>query len=214
MPSMGSTMAGGGGAASGFEGAMNSVPPPSPSAGGGSGDAVAVDPPPISVASNGESSGSGSSTASGSAPASGQDVPGDGGQDAASVRSQSVPDSGPAEELVTVQPQGKTRHVSGPSEANISASVPEGAGGGGVTAVEVGSATSIAGGAPSAAVESPVGEANVAGEQPTSSRSRSDGRTLGERISGVHNAAAQAHQHLPQDSATVSAPTLNIQHGE
>jgi type IV secretion system protein TrbL len=39
-------------------------------------------------------------------------------------------------------------------------------------------------------------------------------RSLGEKISGIHNTAAQAHQHLPQDSATVSAPTLNIQHGE
>ncbi len=69
-------------------------------------------------------------------------------------------------------------------------------------------------GAPSVAVESPVGEASIAGEQPTPTRSRSDGRSLGERISGVHNAAAQVHQHLPQDSATVSAPTLHIQHGE
>ncbi len=216
MPGMGSTMAGGGGsgAASGVEGAMNSVPPPAPSAGGGGGDVVAVDPPPISVASDGEPSGSGSSTASGSTPASGQDVPGDAGQDSAPAASTSVPESGPAEEPVTVQAQGKTSHVAGVSEANASASVPEGGGDSGVAAVEAGSAASVPDRTPSAAVESPVGEASIAGEQPTPTRGRSDGRSLGERISGVHNAAAQAHQHLPQDSATVSAPTLHIQHGE
>jgi type IV secretion system protein TrbL len=213
IPGMGSTMAGGGGsgAASGVEGAMNSVPPPAPSAGGGGGDVVAVDPPPISASSDGEPSVSGSSTASGSAPASGQDVPGDAGQDSASGASASVPESGPTEEPVTVQTQGNTSHVAGASEANTPAGVPEG---GGVAAVEAGSAASAQGGTPSAAVESSVGEASIAGEQPTPTRGRSDGRSLGERISGVHNAAAQAHQHLPQDSATVSAPTLHIQHGE
>ena len=216
MPGMGTTMAGGGGsgAAPGVEGAMNSVPPPAPSAGGGVGDAVAVDPPPISAASNGEPSGSGSSTASGSAPAPGHDVPSDAGQDSAPAASASVPESGPTEEPVTVQTQGKTSNVDGASGAITSASVPEGGGGDSVAAVEVASAASATGAAPSAAVGSPVGEASIAGEQPTPTRSRSDARSLGERISGVHNAAAQAHQHLPQDSATVSAPTLNIQHGE
>jgi type IV secretion system protein TrbL len=216
MPGMGSTMAGGGanGAAPGVEGAMNSVPPPAPSAGGGGGDVVAVDPPPISAASNGEPSGSGSSTASGSASASGHDVPSDAGQDSAPAASASVPESGPAEEPVTVQTQGKTSQVAGVSEANTPVSVPESGGGGGVAAVETGTAAGSTDGTPSAAVESPVSEASIAGGQPTPTRGRSDGRSLGERISGVHNAAAQAHQHLPQDSATVSAPTLHIQHGE
>jgi type IV secretion system protein TrbL len=216
MPGMGSTMAGGGasGAAPGVEGAMNSVPPPAPSAGGGGGDVVAVDPPPISAANYGEPNRSGSSTASGSAPTSGHDVSSDAGQDSAPAASASVPESGPAEEPVAVQTQGKTSHVAGASEANTPVSVPESGGGGDVAAVEADSTTGATDAAPSAAVESPVGEASIAGDQPTSTRSRSDGRSLGERISGVHNAAAQAHQHLPQDSATVSAPTLHIQHGE
>lgn len=203
MPGMSSTMAGGGGgAASGVEGAMNSVPPPAPSAGGGGSDIVAVDPPPISAASNTAPSGSESSTASSSAPVSGQDV--------ASSGSASVPESGP----VTAQTRGKTSPAAGVSDAGVSASVPEGGGSSDVAAVEAGSAASSTDGAPSVAVESPAGGAGIAEEQSTSTRIRPDGRSLGERISGVHNAAAQAHQHLPQDSATVSAPTLHIQHGE
>ena len=206
MPSMGSTMAGGGasGAAPGVEGAMNSVPPPAPNAGGG--DVVAVDPPSISAASDGEPSGSGSNTASDSVPASGQDT--------ASVASTSASESGPAEEPVTVQTQEKTSHVVGASEVNTPTSVPEGGGDGSVSAVESGSAPSTTDEASSAAAESPVAETRIAGEQPTPTKSRSEGRSLGEKISGIHNAAAQAHQHLPQDSTTVSAPTLNIQHGE
>jgi len=69
-------------------------------------------------------------------------------------------------------------------------------------------------GAAGVVTEAPLGAVSPAEEEASSARSRSDGRSLGERISGIHNAAAPAHQHLPQDSATVSAPTLNIQHGE
>ncbi len=69
-------------------------------------------------------------------------------------------------------------------------------------------------GAPGAVREGPLGVVNPAGEEGSGARSRSDDRSLGEKISGIHNTAAQVHQHLPEDSATVSAPTLNIQHGE
>jgi type IV secretion system protein TrbL len=68
--------------------------------------------------------------------------------------------------------------------------------------------------APAAKKESPLGGVTPAGEEASRARGRSDGRSLGEKISGIHNTAAQVHQHLPEDSATVSAPTLNIQHGE
>ena len=69
-------------------------------------------------------------------------------------------------------------------------------------------------GAAGVVTEAPLGAVSPAEEEASSARSRSDGRSLGEKISGIHNAAAQAHQHLPEDSATVSAPTLHIQHGE
>ena len=159
MPGMGSTMAGGGsGAASGVEGAMNTVPPPAASEGGGS---VAVDPPPISAAGDGANS---------------------------------KPESGVvSSSFRTVQTQEKTNRVPDTGEA-IGASV--------------GSASQ------------PVGEVSMDGKSTTPAGAPADessgagGRSLGEKISGVHHAAAQAHQHLPQDSATVSAPTLHIQHGE
>jgi hypothetical protein len=51
-------------------------------------------------------------------------------------------------------------------------------------------------------------------EEGSRARSRFDDRSLGEKIAGIHNTAAQVQQHLPEDAATVSAPTLNIQHGE
>jgi type IV secretion system protein TrbL len=69
-------------------------------------------------------------------------------------------------------------------------------------------------GAPGAVREGPLGVVNPAGGEGSGARSRSDDRSLGEKISGIHNTAAQVQQHLPEDSATVSAPTLNIQHGE
>ena len=68
--------------------------------------------------------------------------------------------------------------------------------------------------APGVVRESPLGVVNAAREEGSGARSRSDDRSLGEKISGIHNTAAQVQQHLPEDSATVSAPTLNIQHGE
>lgn len=217
MPGMGSTMAGGGasGAAPGVEGAMNSVPPPTPSAGGGGGDAVAVDPPPISVAAD-------------SSPTPGQSAEG-------SSAGTSVEESATTGSSVTVPTQGKTTRVADAGEAissgGDSASGPVADG-----SVSVSEATptsvpaseesssaatgeaSLSGESPAAlpgvVTEAPHGAVSAAQEEASGVRSRSDGRSLGERISGVHNAAAQAHQHLPQDSATVSAPTLNIQHGE
>jgi type IV secretion system protein TrbL len=217
MPGMGSTMAGGGasGAAPGVEGAMNSVPPPAPSAGGGGGDAVAVDPPPISVAAD-------------SSPTPGQSAEG-------SSAGTSVGESATTGSSVTVQPQGKTTRVADAGEAissgGDSASGPFADGsvsGSGATPTSVPASeesssaptgeASLLGespaGSPGVVTEAPLSTVSLADEEASRARSRSDGRSLGERISGVHNAAAQAHQHLPQDSATVSAPTLNIQHGE
>lgn len=69
-------------------------------------------------------------------------------------------------------------------------------------------------GAPSALKEGSLAGAVPTGEEGARRKGRSDDRSLGEKISGIHNTAAQVHQHLPEDSATVSAPTLNIQHGE
>jgi type IV secretion system protein TrbL len=217
MPGMGSTMAGGGasGAAPGVEGAMNSVPPPAPSAGGGGGDAVAVDPPPISVAAD-------------SSPTPGQSAEG-------SSAGTSVGESATTGSSVTVPPQGKTTRVADAGEAissgGDSASGPVADGsvsGSGATPTSVPASeesssaatgeASLSGESPASSpgvvTEAPHGAASPAEVEASGARSRSDGRSLGERISGVHNAAAQAHQHLPQDSATVSAPTLNIQHGE
>jgi len=217
MPGMGSTMAGGGasGAAPGVEGAMNSVPPPVPSAGGGGGDAVAVDPPPISVAAD-------------SSPTPGQSAEG-------SSAGTSVGESATTGSSVTVPTQGKTTRVADAGEAissgGDSASGPvadgsvsvSGATPTSVPASEESSSAatgeaSLSGESPAPSpgvvTEAPLGAVSLAEEEASGARSRSDGRSLGERISGVHNAAAQAHQHLPQDSATVSAPTLNIQHGE
>ena len=217
MPGMGSTMAGGGGsgAAPGVEGAMNSVPPPAASAGGGGGEAVAVDPPPISVAAE-------------SSPTPGQSAEG-------SSASTSVGESATTGSSVTVPTQGKTTSVADAGEAisagGDSASGPVADGsvsGGGATPTSVlaseGSSSAVTGEAspsgesptalPGVVTEAPLGAVSPAEEEASGARSRSDGRSLGEKISGIHNAAAQAHQHLPQDSATVSAPTLNIQHGE
>ena len=217
MPGMGSTMAGGGGsgAAPGVEGAMNSVPPPAPSAGGGGGEAVAVDPPPISVAAD-------------SSPTPGQSAEGP-------SAGTSVGESATTGSSVTVPTQGKTTGVADAGEAipagGDSASGPDadgsvsgsGATPTGVPVSEGGSSAamgeaSLSGESPTASpgvvTEAPLGAVSPAEEEASSARSRSDGRSLGEKISGLHNAAAQAHQHLPQDSATVSAPTLNIQHGE
>ena len=44
--------------------------------------------------------------------------------------------------------------------------------------------------------------------------SSAEKRGLGDRVSAAHNAGATVRQHLPEDSASVSAPTLNIHHGE
>jgi type IV secretion system protein TrbL len=217
MPGMGSTMAGGGGsgAAPGVEGAMNSVPPPAASAGGGGGDVVAVDPPPVSVAADSsltpdqsaEGSSAGTGVGEGATTGSSVTVPTQGkttrvadagepistGGDSASgpVADGSVSGSGAATNSVPASEDGNSAAT---GEASLSGEPPAAS--------------------PSVVTEAPLGAVSVAQEEASSARSRSDGRSLGERISGIHNAAAQAHQHLPQDSATVSAPTLHIQHGE
>ena len=191
---------------------MNSVPPPAASSGGGS---VAVDPPPISVAAD-------------SSPTPGQSAEG-------SSAGTSVGESATTGSSVTVPTQGKTTGVADAGEAipagGDSASGPDADGsvsGSGATPTSVPASedgnsaatdkASLSGESPAASpgvvTEAPLRTVSPAEEEAAGARGRSDGRSLGERISGVHNAAAQAHQHLPQDSATVSAPTLNIQHGE
>jgi type IV secretion system protein TrbL len=214
IPGMGSTMAGGGGsgAAPGVEGAMNSVPPPAANGGGGN---VAVDPPPISVAAD-------------NSPMPGQGVAG-------SAAGASVPASAASGSAVTVQTQGKTSRVADAGEAIMAggesasgpvgdvsasdsgatpASVPVGGGESNSATRGAGSTGDSPAGSPRMVTETSLGTVSAAQEEASGMRSRSDGRSLGERISGVHNTAAQVHQHLPEDSATVSAPTLNIQHGE
>ncbi len=109
--------------------------------------------------------------------------------------------------------------VSGSSPASVDAGgvnpVPPQVAGGSTAAGEGAGVTAPAPiQAPGVVREGPLGVVNPAGEEGTSARSRSDDRSLGEKISGIHNTAAQVQQHLPEDSATVSAPTLNIQHGE
>jgi type IV secretion system protein TrbL len=87
------------------------------------------------------------------------------------------------------------------------------------------SRSTVASGEPGVTADAPVGAPSAlkrwspagvvpAGEEGPRRKGRSDDRSLGEKIAGIHNTAAQVHQHLPEDSATVSAPTLNIQHGE
>ena len=196
----------GAGAAGGASGVGGSFMP---------GDAVAVDPPPISVVAD-------------SSPTPGQSAEG-------SSAGTSVGESATTGSSVTVPTQGKTTRVADAGEAissgGDSASGPVADGsvsGSGATPTSVPASeesssaatgeASLSGESPAASpgvvTEAPHGAVSPAEEEASRARSRSDGRSLGERISGVHNAAAQAHQHLPQDSATVSAPTLNIQHGE
>jgi type IV secretion system protein TrbL len=217
MPGMGSTMAGGGGsgAAPGVEGAMNSVPPPAPSASGGGGDAVAVDPPPISVAA--ESSPTPEQSAEGSSAGT------SGGESPTTSSSVTVPTQG---KTTSIADAGEAISVGGDSasgpvaDGNVSGSgatptsVPASEDGSSAATGEAGLSGESAAASPGVVTEAPLGAVSPAEEEASSARSRSDGRSLGEKISGIHNAAAQAHQHLPQDSATVSAPTLNIQHGE
>jgi type IV secretion system protein TrbL len=217
MPGMGSTMAGGGGsgAAPGVEGAMNSVPPPAPSADGGGGEAVAVDPPPISVAA--ESSPTPAQSAEGSSAGT------SGGESPTTGSSVTVPTQG---KTTSVADAGEAISVGGDSasgpvaDGNVSGSgatptsVPASEDGSSAATGEAGLSGESAAASPGVVTEAPLGAVSPAEEEASSARSRSDGRSLGEKISGIHNAAAQAHQHLPQDSATVSAPTLNIQHGE
>jgi type IV secretion system protein TrbL len=217
MPGMGSTMAGGGasGAAPGVEGAMNSVPPPAPSASGGGGNAVAVDPPPISVAADSsptpglsaEGSAAGTSVGERATTGSSVAVPTQG-------KTTGIADAGEAISAGGDSASGPVADVSVSGSDPTPASVP-------VSGVESSAPTGGAvplgespAGAAGVVTEASLGAVSPAEEEASGVRSRSDGRSLGEKISGIHNAAAQAHQHLPEDSATVSAPTLNIQHGE
>jgi len=140
--------------------------------------------------------------------------------------SASAPESGNGETVVTESAQAPDvagssgSSVEGPAvvepvEAGEENPVPRQEAGG--SALASGAAGPTAGaptGAPGVLKEGPLGGVSPAGEEIWRARGRSDDRSLGEKISGIHNTAAQAHQHLPEDSATVSAPTLNIQHGE
>jgi type IV secretion system protein TrbL len=102
-----------------------------------------------------------------------------------------------------------------PVDASGVSPVPTQVAGGSTAASEgVGRTAGVPIGVPGVLKESPLGGVNPAGEEASDRRGRSDDQSLGEKISGIHNTAAQVQQHLPEDSATVSAPTLNIQHGE
>jgi len=105
--------------------------------------------------------------------------------------------------------------VAEPVEASgVNAAAPQVAGGSTATSGGAGLTSGAPIEAPGVVKESPLGGVIPTGEEDSRARGRSDDRSLGEKISGIHNTAAQVHQHLPEDSATVSAPTLNIQHGE
>jgi type IV secretion system protein TrbL len=244
MPGMGSTMAGGGGNGTtpGVEGSINSVPPPSPSASGGGGSVVAVDPPPVTVGGQGEKGAAGALGGSrvpvqggqgsvdsapdvgfvgreftiGSvtgAPDPGEAVgvsgagSGDGGVEVESGHAQDVAGSGG----VSV---GEPAVVEPVDASGVSTVAPQVAGGSTAAAGGAGFTSGAPIEVPGVVKESPLGGGSPAGEEASRGKGRSDDRSLGEKISGIHNTAAQVHQHLPEDSATVSAPTLNIQHGE
>jgi type IV secretion system protein TrbL len=208
---MGSTMAGGGGsgATPGVEGAINSVPPPSPSASGGGVAVVAVDPPAITVEAQGEKGAPDADVASGGSPASVQDVQG-------SVNA--APETTVADGSVTAQesggPVGEPTVVEPVEMGEVSTAAPQVAGGSTAAAGEAGFTADAPVGLPGATKEGSLGGVIPADQDASRRKGRSDDRSLGEKISGIHNTAAQVHQHLPEDSATVSAPTLNIQHGE
>jgi len=121
----------------------------------------------------------------------GQDVAGSGG---VSVGEPAVVEPVDASGVSTVAPQVAGRSTAAAGGAGFTSGAP----------IEV----------PGVVKESPLGGGSPAGEEASRGKGRSDDRSLGEKISGIHNTAAQVHQHLPEDSATVSAPTLNIQHGE
>jgi type IV secretion system protein TrbL len=140
--------------------------------------------------------------------------------------SASVPASGGGEAVVAEGVRTPEAAGSGSDSVGGSASVPP-VDAGGVDPVPSqvdGGNTSASGGedlTDSAPIGAPdeVKEGTQEGAVPTEeegsrARSRFDDRSLGEKIAGIHNTAAQVQQHLPEDAATVSAPTLNIQHGE
>ena len=236
--------AGGSGAAPGVEGAINSVPPPSPSASDGGDGVVAVDPPPVNVGAQGEKGAPGANAVSSGSPASAEDVRGSvdaGTETAVAEESATAVESGTGSSLVSEVggQSAKTRRRRAQGQGGAGSQVMAGfdlgdsaderpevivgeaensGGASGGTSVPVSNGGEAAAGegtsAPGVVREGPLGVANPSGEERSHTRSRSDDRSLGEKISGIHNTAAQVQQHLPEDSATVSAPTLNIQHGE
>ena len=137
--------------------------------------------------------------------------------------SASVPESGGGE---TVVAEGAPTPVvagsggssvgepTGVEPAEASAAAPQAASRSTAVSGGTGVAADAPVGAPSALKGGPLAGVVPAGEEGPRRKGRSDDRSLGEKVSGIHNTAAQVHQHLPEDSATVSAPTLNIQHGE
>jgi type IV secretion system protein TrbL len=149
--------------------------------------------------------GEGSSGASGSAS-----VPESGGGEA--VINEGVPT--PVADSSGGSLVGEPAVVEPVEVGEVSGVAPQVAGGSTAAAGGAGPSSGAPAGVLGVSKESPLGGVNPAGEEPSRARRRSDDRSLGEKISGIHNTAAQVQQHLPEDSATVSAPTLNIQHGE
>jgi hypothetical protein len=140
--------------------------------------------------------------------------------------SASVPESGGGETIVAeVAPTPVGADSGGSSVGEPAVVEPVEVGKVGAAAPEAASGSTAASGGTGVTADAPVGASGAlkegslggvvpAGEEGSRRKGRSDDRSLGEKISGIHNTAAQVHQHLPEDSATVSAPTLNIQHGE
>jgi hypothetical protein len=138
----------------------------------------------------------------------------------------SVPESGGGETVVAEGAPTPGGTGSGGSSAGepavvvpvemgeVSGVAPQVAGAGTAAAGEAGFTADAPVGLPGAVKEGSLGGVTPTREEASRGKGRSDDRSLGEKISGIHNTAAQVHQHLPEDSATVSAPTLNIQHGE
>lgn len=136
-------------------------------------------------------------------------VPVRGGEESVGTEGTQAPD-------VTGSNEGSIQETASVPSVDASGINPASSDAGGSTAAsgEASSASSVPMEAPGVAKEGPLGGVNPAGEEASRRRGRSDDRSLGEKIAGIHNTAAQVQQHLPDDSATVTAPTLNIHHGE
>jgi type IV secretion system protein TrbL len=152
---------------------------------------------------NGEVEGSGGASGSASAPESG------GGE---TIVAEGAPT--PVVASSGGRSVGKPAVVEPVEVGEASAVAPQVAGASTASAGEAGFTAGEPVGLPGTVKEVSLGGVSATREEAPRGKGRSDDRSLGEKISGIHNTAAQVHQHLPEDSATVSAPTLNIQHGE